>query len=631
MDIPFIIVAVCMLAFAVMMSVIFKEELTFTIPFTVAFMGLAAYFSFILGLGKYVYIVCFILLVIAGAVCNRKRYIKEEYLSSLKSWGIIAYLGYVVVLSIIYRDYPVQWVDELAIWAAQVKHLFYFKTPTCVDYANVTREYIMGKASLEYLFVGAHKTWCDDYLQRANCLWILVLGLPLYSNIKFDKRRTIIRVLFGLILSVALPFLFFNTTYSFNGSDAIIVMYAAIIISGLFLIDRSSAFFGIYLAVMCMSLTSIKYGLLVFVMAFIGMYIFDVWSKNENRRNSFKIGLVAALSSLLVQFSWMIVKKLNNTTGIFTANHPIEHLLNVIGGRASEFEYFVIIKSVRAFFGLENLLYYGKPPIPNIFWVILTLMLMFGMSVFLGKKRTITFAIIYVIGTSVYFAGVVYMYLYMADESIAKGLDSYPRYSAYWIGGMLFGTIYFLVNQDYTEFKGIKLAGMRALALMLSMVILLDNIYVFRKGIRGAGTTYNKPFAQEVRDRYSDLEIYRQMFNESDKIWVICDNGGYPYYYCRYSLIPYGVQEERLDGYDEYRASFRAGATIGNGVWTEDYLSVNEWISQLEGYTYLYVESIPEGFKKLYRGLFDGVVKEKTIYRINYEKGSVVFEQVITN
>lgn len=636
MDILFILTALLMLLFAICVAVIFNTKIVYSIPFTFALFGLVIYFAFITGIGNFSLLVCGVVLIVPIAVCVYRRYSINEYRQVMSSWGFFVFGGTVLVLSFLYRDYPLVGGDDYSYWAAAVKHMYFNGTPTCMPDANISaRDYIMGIPCVEYLFVKLHPEWSDDVLHRGYCLWILSLGLPLFANISFERNvKNTGKIIFCIVLMIIFPFLFFNAAYAQVNSDPIIVMGIACTFAGLLLIESKSNFYRIWLTVMCMSVTGFKFGSLGFAGAFILFAAVNEICRKQSLKNVVRNAIVSGAGCVAVYEGWSLCMKHSNTLILWSfesvgMGSPFKRVLGIITGKGAEVQYTIINKFIRSFFGLESLLYYGKPQISNIFWLLIVCICFVLLSFFLGRKQTILFFIVYMISLLAYMAGLLYAYLFQFNDSMTvfsgnteELIPSYPRYTIYWIGGILIGLIIYLINQNPTECDKSKAICYHSVAVGLSLLLLLNLKTVFEYGIFRAPWVYTKEWARSIRDDCLDIVRAASDMGENDRVWIISKDGA-GYLYTRYYLTPISCNWDYTDIVNG-RLAYLVGDGYKEGT---EYYSVDEWHDYLKDYTYLYIFNLPDGFEDTYGNCFENGVYEKSFYIINYEESDLSFSK----
>lgn len=602
-------------------AVVSKKKMEIVIPFVFSLIGILIYSSFSLQLGRYsVAIVAALAAVMTVALIVQRKY-NSHVCRELITPGTCLWVVLCIVMCTLYKGWYTLGGDDHSVWAMAVKHMYYNDTFPCAQNSNVSfKYYIPGKPCVEYFFMKLNGVYNDEVLYRTLTTWLISLGLPLLKDVKWKEWG---KLIFRAVMCIVFPFLFFNPAYSTINSDALLCMVAAYILVTIFLEERESKFFVIWLSIMLGSLTSLKSAGSSFAWFILFILAVDMLAYRKKKESIWNIARtlgVPILFTVIVSVIWRLMLEVYNYANItpYASSFTIEKLINIVFGNGTAQEYDIINKFVRAFINSHLTQGNGKPFVSNLIIVAAIAIMIFLCKEWLGRKRTVILSISISICTFFYMIGILWVYLFSFQGVEAINLASYKRYSSLWLGAVvIFLVTMIIVKKGYVIQYSSNLKKYIYLIFPTAFgIYVVCNLYIVFFVYNGY-FVFNKESASDAYNNVKHVEEYKEFLTDEDKVYVVSQSGGYYFLYIKYLLTPILCSDEYLQENSEIR-SWKLAAENDDQSYT-----IDEWSKILEDYTYVYIYEVNDEFINRYNGIFENEIKEKELYKVVNNVGKV--------
>ncbi len=257
------------------------------------------------------------------------------------------------------------------------------------------------------------------------------------------------------------------------------------------------------------------------------------------------------------------------------------------------------------------------------FTVMLGIWAILGLAAFLSgpkspmRRQTILFGIFSTLGFFAYYFFIMLSYLYILSEGEALLLASYDRYIYPFYMGWFMAALFFLGKSAAAREK-LQNSVLKLVIWGLSVLVLLRSSQMLHLGYTVFGV--NPQAYNETREFKRQAAWVGEHLTEDDRLFmVLSEDGGLGIFKYVHELLPIQVDYSFGGGAQlREKRENTAGETVIVEI-TKDELEAH---LQENGCTMLYIDSINERFKELYRPLFTDDLQ-------GWESGSTAFYEVV--
>lgn len=615
---------------ALLLSIIFKERLEYTIP---TFLLLTIVILYISGL-VFNLTVGFILLIIISLfgigwtiyqlLCKKTR---ENAFGLLFSTPLIIFTilcGFIFVVNI---NRQFQAWDDFSHWGVMLR-----ETLRLNDFHNqvgsaliVHRNYPPAVTLFQYYFSRLAGGFSEQDAFRALQLLTLSLMLPAFTR---AKCKVVLGCAF--IVMLFLPDALGISTYANIYTDTIL---GVLLGYALFLIIAKMSmsvfyFLNLFLVSITMVLTKqmglflVLFPIALVLLIFIHERFVKKRAEECNQRESLfqilSIGIIL-LGAISGQLTWAArLNYVNVSGGQFSIVDILRNTVELLRGNRSTHHLIVMQNYVEAFFTRPIITFFNFTFFAVfIFLTCVTILLYIHSGKNGEKNRLLPFAILTPLGIAMY--AVLMMLLYMVGFSEFEGvaLASYNRYMSTIVIG--FGVAFFLVFMN----QPIKIDSDRTIS--VKKAILFMGIF-FTLAI--SGETYQQVLVTGLVPRGSlEQEFKAQhaiLFDtvdlEEDRVYLIMQGSiGFDFWRTRFYANP-------LQTNANFTWSIGSRAFEGD-IWTSE-INYEEWSEILlnHGFDYVYLVEVNDNFKEEFGGLFYNQedIQNNVLMRVTEKDGTVM-------
>ena len=467
-------------------------------------------------------------------------------------------------------------------------------------------QYIPQRFSL--LFGGGFSEWQAYF---AFDTFLLCFMAPFFSRLPLKKPFFSIACLASILL---LPPFFFTTTYF---SLYIDVAVSCVFAFGLFAVldrEEEKRFRLVSVCSAVFLLPLLKDAGIYFAAVILALYLFT--GRKSGAAPVWKEILAGVLAMAVPLVAWRVNIRISNASQVFPMKVDIAEIFRVLAGKGEEYRRVVVKGFPGALIDRGRTVGHTGSSLS-----FLTLIIGISLSGILTlrklaekrKEKTGTFQIGIPLMLLVYCGGLLIAYMFQFPEYEARRYAAFERYMALPLCGtalfILYVWITFLLRPD----KRLA-AGAMACAVLAFAPLSVEYHFLSRKAVADslANRGYYRELADKIRrntDGESTIYIISQQDNGKD-FWVM-------HYLCRPNRTVIG-QLKGLEGYAG--GGYSIGKPYYEGdVWSSD-ISPEELMDQwTERYDYVAVLRSNETLAENYSGLFDGEIRDSTLYRIDRE------------
>ena len=257
------------------------------------------------------------------------------------------------------------------------------------------------------------------------------------------------------------------------------------------------------------------------------------------------------------------------------------------------------------------------------FTVMLGIWVILGLAAYLSgpkspmRRQSILFGVFSTLGFFAYYFFIMLSYLYILSEGEALLLASYDRYIYPFYMGWFMAALFFLGKSAAAREK-IKNSFLKLVIWGLSVIVLLRSGQMLHLGYTVFGV--NPQAYNETREFKRQAAWVQSHLTQDDKLFmVLSEDGGLGIFKYVHELLPVQV-DYSFGGGAELREKRQddTGATIIVEISREE---LEKHLLE-SGSTMLYIDSINERFKELYRPLFEDDLA-------GWESGSTAFYKIV--
>ena len=537
----------------------------------------------------------------------------------LKLWltpGFFIFLFFSVI--IFYTTYGKLFViwDEFSHWGLTVKNMFHLQAfGSSSEATTFFKGYPPAISLFQYFFVMMQGVFSEGSLLRASATFSVALLLPIFSGFSWRQWKILPPL---VLLLLCFIFLFSYTLFLFTSIiiDGILALLIAYILFLFFSQNKNSAIVFVHLGLACAVLALTKpsgKGLVIIVLLICLCDAIRTGNASGKLKKTFFLFLIPLAFILFATHSWDFhLRNLDiheawaNSGGSFT----LERFLAFIRGTGAPYQYVCLQNFVLAFiaFSKSGFVWVSYPIWIAVFAALGAIM---HRMVKPDQKRTIIYCTVGVIlGFIAYSISMLLLYVFAFLEYEAVELASFVRYmDTYILGGLVFMVYMLIWNVKHDDRKTAIAAS--TLCLVLVLATPLEAMFNHLSATKQINDSVI------FRTKYMQTEFYNAFMNPAkDRVWVVEQNSiGDVYWKTKYHLTPVHINPLN---------TWSLGAKYGSrDEWTTD-ISAEAWSQMLyDDYTYVYVYQADERFANEYGHLFDGLIHNQTLYKIEKALGKI--------
>ena len=634
---PVIVAVLCILSLSVFLAIYLKRKLLETLFVSMVFIVLVLYLFGLTGISGSLFAgYCFILCLSVVAVIHSVRTISRKKNTALEIdllRGLFVVFVFLILSTYLnYNRYFMAW-DEFSHWGIVVKHMFSLDVLGSVSgRALLYPDYFPGTSLLQYFFTRASSSFVEYPVYIASnfmffsILFVLInkfnlknlvfslaflaaplvvgtaTGVDFYSSILVDL---LIGILFGFSIVT-----YFYAGYSENNLFGMIV-----VCSSLFMLTISKDI-GIVLAFLA---------IMVFVIDSLLYRRKDIllYLNIKNGQKRLKRTMVCVAPILIVVVSWALFKLHIKAQGTLASWNSID-LSPLLSGSLKVYQ----IDTIHHFW--NKFFYEPYMPLPlSLFGVMLVLLGVLCLWSFFIKdrflsRRIIVSGLVVFLGSFVYAAIILSLYLLVFSEYEAVRLSSWERYMATYLIGVTILVLSVFVydtrflREYYTRHKDVALTlgfiGAVLLGFLAARVTttggVLSSVAGARKSV-GVSRTIREPYQPSI-------EWTSCLRNPDDKLGIIAPNtkGN------ERNTLLYLFHPATTHTY------YRNDYSVGKKPYTEDdiwtmVIAPHDWGEYImNNYTLVYVYEYDDLFNKSYGDYFDKL-QNNQLYRVYNLDGKI--------
>lgn len=609
---------------SVFFATFFNKKYEEILPITVLSIIVLLYFSYIfniLNIGFSLIIILSILLYVFSFIRMIKKKIFRQTINNIFTPGLLCFLIIFIIITIITKNSYVGLWDELRLWGAYLKLLFYDSSVQITNgtmFYDTMKSYLPSMPLFQYFWMKCIGTFVESYLFLSYSVVFVSLFMPLLKKITWSKWWKILIIIPIVIL---IPLTFYNSGfdsgyfYSTLYIDPIlgiffgVAMYLAM--SNIFKDKLKYIFFMLVIA----SLTLFKdSGILFSIMSIITAGLNYLISKKNKIDKQFIIKIIILLTiPILLLISWKIFKTNYGIVNLLANPINLKSIFSFIFSPTEE-QFFVFKKFVK--YILRQPLITTRllnPEITHLFSYLffMTFYFVFGLKLIpkIDKKNKKSF----IITTTMIFVTTIIFTISLLFLSVLSfnNTSSFQRYiNTTMIGVLIY---YVLIILKYNFYK------INKNYIKIIIFIVLSSIIIF-------------PFYKTNLNQ-SKYEKYQLSIIESKKIFEIIDNKNK-----RTNIFIFGNSKVSSNSLLHHQIYFRLidKNIFVKNFYTEtypdkDFSSFDEFKKYLidNNYQYIYVMNYEEyGFINNISKETNSKIENNDIIEIENINGNVKFQNI---
>lgn len=610
--IGFILVYINLSVVAFAISVIFDKKMEISMIFSIAGISLIEYFfGMFFGLKIanlliiFLSLLCIIYLAYKGITCKNKDIFLQKF--SIEYF----ILTILYILSVfLYQNRLVVQHNELGFWGLSVKNMVYYDSIIQPNTNILHLSYIPMTGMFSYFFCQFFAEFKDGYMYIASALLqysIIIAGLS------FVKEKNIIKKILFYIFCIGICFIISPLVYTSLYVDPIVSIMGGFTLIYLLNVKDVNYKEIIISICLCSFLSLIKESGLLFAIIILIVFLIKLLREKKNIKTIILFGLLILSVMLGLRNLYSVYLKTNNLDNIYiySSELSLERIIVFIKGDGETYQY----DAIKNYF--EYLLKNGSIHILNTDLPVLTCLFISTVvmiSIYVLKKdREILYLTISIFIFNVLFLLMLMStYVFVYGQWDAINLTAIVRYVQ----------TLSIVNVVIMFYSLFKTCNHKVLVILLMFfIIVIDSPNRSLKEILRSKTIINN--MENNRNAYSGIEKYIDLFNENDKILIVCD---YPEttnneLYKEFALlnIKYQIAPNRAYMFLEEEATKQ---DIEDKIFT--------------GYTYVFFEVANDRMKEKYSFLLDSEenvsdITNDSLYKVIVNDENVFLQKINYN
>ncbi len=590
------------------LGALFDRELSETLAPTIFISVLSLYITGLFGFLK----VGLWLVLLAGAaggifwLYKLLRSRGKEFFTRWFTPGVLVLLLTVVGIAWMQADKRVVGNDEFSHWARCVKVMYATDSLGVFHSDQLTfAQYPPATALFQYLFVRLTPAFTESYLFRAFGLFAFSLLLPVLAKFRWKDVGSAFVAAAGLVL---LPLVFYCDFYSNLQVDGMLALLQCYLLYAWFSRRKPDGFFLLQLACGCSVLVLTKESGFVMALAALAIIGWDALmaAKPEGKPAFQKAGVLlgaSLLAALAFKFSWSAVVHSQGLVAGGTASVG-ERIAALFGPWPDRFK-ITLTEFLMRFFQSSPV--ESSVALPMGCWLLIGFVALGIAAHFSGCEALRRARIGLGLSFAVSCVGLLYLYFFQFSEYEGTRVMSIFRYVCCWILPMLLLSAQMLLG----AFAGRKRRTAVGPALLLALLL------PFLPTTRASITRFVAPSSliaqeNEFRSAFFTPETFPFPLTEEDAVYFVADDTNvYEALCAEYSFYPYNAKGSLGHNLNPDNDRY---ATWASRVSAEE---LGDALKQ--GYTYLYLYNVSDGFADRYASLFENPadIADRTLFRVD--------------
>ena len=516
---------------------------------------------------------------------------KQKIIRNIITPGIVIYLMYIMINIILNKGRILEKYDSFNHWALITKNMYLYNGYGMMEKSIVNfNEYPPFTAIFQYLFLKIKGEYAEDTIIIAQNILYFSMIMPLFRNIDWQGKIKNLNLLIPTVIFI--PMIFYKDFYTEILVDGFIGILFALGLYTIYKKENDQRYRYIMIGSYSIALALIKNTGIVFASTILIVETISLLKEKDKLRGI----LIISILVLLIIGSWwakILINKGNlnwkDKESIYIKEGQEESRNEVIHHFANE-----IIEPTRPI-TVRNL------SLLMCFTIYITY------SIFLYKKikayRLKSILITMIMTTVLYVMNMLVVYLTLFEQEETQILSSFNRYaSTMLLSGFFLNTI---ILCDIIEFKTYYLSLIVTLLLFFLPIEDISSMYIHAR-------EYNVAVMAR-RNEYGKIKKYKNLFNETDKIYLVTDRlSDYKFAMAisKYELMP---------------------ILIGNDDGTDFNKNLKDEL--MDNYTYIYILKENNQFNKIFESTFGEKIEfeSDSLYKINKKNDNIEVEKILLN
>ena len=522
----------------------FEETLIISMGGIILFLYLFYIFNF-LNIGYYILLIFLSGLLLYSVYKFTKAKNKKEILLNYFTPGFIIYTVCFIIIFLIVRHREVLLWDELRLWGAYPKALYYdgvLQLGNGVKLLSYMQSYQPGMPLFQFFFTKSAFAFKESYLFLSYALLCLSALLPITKKLTYKKWYLI--PVFILILLFVPLFLansrFDDLTYYYTLfiEPALGIFFAYTLYLSTQKMDNKIDKAAFYLSLSTLVLLK-DTGIIFALTSCLSYFFIHRKEVKKNKKERFKL-LIPILLCISLFFSWKVIQKINNTDNMYGQKMDMSEITTFFTNMTDE------QKEI-----LSSFLQKSKSPIfdsnfdrlePYINFYTVSIFILSGMIIIIclkkkNEKRVFKIATIwYFIGSSIFVLGTLALYLFSLH-----GVECFQRYTSVVLtAGILFNIMVvtngILNNEKIFNILGLYIALFFVMATPMKSPYNMDYLVEYAekskyltdvvlenvKSDEKLALVYGSSTAEELEGVIYDHHIYMNLIDEGYMFPISC-------------------------------------------------------------------------------------------------------------
>lgn len=540
---------------------------------------------------------------------------KEKTLKPLEYFftpGLFIFLIAILIIYIITKDNNVLLWDELRLWGAYPKALFYsgeLQLGNNAILGESIQHYLPGMPLFQYFFTKSCGIFRESYLFLSYAIVGLSLFMPFLNKLSWKKWYIgliilLIVLIFPLTFGNSPTITDFLSYYSTLFIDPILgIMFGYLMylsINDVFKTKFSLINFCVTLMFMLLlKNTSLLFGI-VSILSVITCEIF-IYKNIKGKKLIFTI-LISIFCTLFISGSFKILLDIYNVTIYHVGNINIHSIIGFIFNMSNN--QIIIFKKfadnfVKTPILLSNFSFINRFCTPLFFSILYAVILYFLSKK--SKKKQIG-SIYITLGSILFIIGLIFLYVFDLNHVL-----SFARY----INTLNYALLFFIILNLFELYKSIKIKPL-LIVLLISLLIIFP-IYKIRP-LNNSLKEY-----KNISDKYTE-SISNSLIDEDNNIKILCiidDNEGY------YNVIYNHHMHLSTIGTNIFIPS-DAMYTVNLNTSLDDFIE----LYKTQNYNYIYILSLNDTLPNWFTNMVEDDIVVNQLYKSTFKDSKLIFEKV---
>ena len=607
--ISYILVYMNLSIVALAISVLFDKKMEISMIFTIAGISLVEYFfglffglkianCFVIILSLF----CIVYLIYKGITCRNK----ELFLHKFSIEYFILTILYILSV-FLYQNKLVVQHNELGFWGLSVKNMVYYDSIIQPNTNILHLSYIPMTGMFAYFFSQFFDVFKDGYMYIASTLLQYNIILACLS---FIEEKNIIKKILFYIFCIGICFIISPLVFTSLYVDPIVSIMGGFVLIYLLNIKDVNYKEIIISICFCSFLSLIKESGLLLSIIIVIIFLIKLLKEKKNVKTIILLGLLLLCVMFGLRNLYSVYLKSNNLDNIYIDSSEIslERIVLFIKGEGEPYQY----EAIKKYFDylLKNgTIHILNTDLPVITCLFISSVVMISMYFLKKDRETLYLTISVFIFNIMFLLMLMITYVFVYGEWDAINLTAIVRY-------VQTLSLVNIVIMFYCMYKTCNHKGL--VILLMFVIIVIDSPNRSFKEILRNETIINN--MKIKRDAYSGIEEYIELFDEKDKILIVCD-------------YPEMNNNELYKEFALLNIKYQIAPNRAYMFLEEDATEQDIEDKIFAGYTYVFFEVANDRMKEKYSFLLDPQLTEDDItndslFKVVIEDESVILRKV---